>query len=286
MECRLCECGVQAHAYSCPAIRWVRRNRQANCCSVAEETCALRMNTASAEPRCSCCSASAASTFIGAAAFWLNRRSHRAPTGISVQPGVVLRVERHRRRRAESAVPGGRTLHGRDRGWRSVPGSCRFVPLRRSTESSTAWSWRLPTSSSRCRGWDYAIALTQQSQPVRRRGLARAVVDRCNRRIASSSYCAVTYRRRRGGWQDRIDDARAALRVFTGATEHAADSNDDVVASASKSAQTANVVQRLRLPPYRQRLIMLGVLAYVTEPVEDIVTLRIVNTTSMISRCR
>ena len=30
-----------------------------------------------------------------------NRRSHRAPTGVSVQPGVVLRVERHRRRRAD-----------------------------------------------------------------------------------------------------------------------------------------------------------------------------------------
>ena len=61
----------------------------------------------------------------------------------------------------------------------------------------------------------------------------------------------------------RIDDAQAALRAFESgavpATEHAADSNeDDVVVSASESAQTANAVERLRLPPYRQRLIMLG----------------------------
>jgi MFS transporter, putative metabolite:H+ symporter len=62
----------------------------------------------------------------------------------------------------------------------------------------------------------------------------------------------------------RIDDARAALRAFeTGAgpaTAYAADGDgDDDVAPASAPARTVSALQRLRLSPYRQRLIMLGV---------------------------
>ena len=62
----------------------------------------------------------------------------------------------------------------------------------------------------------------------------------------------------------RIDDARAALRAFESgagpAPAFAADSDgDDDVAPGSAPARTVSALQRLRLPPYRQRLIMLGV---------------------------
>ena len=62
----------------------------------------------------------------------------------------------------------------------------------------------------------------------------------------------------------RIDDARAALRAFESgagpAPASAADSDvDDDVAPASEPVRTASALQRLRLSPYRQRLIMLGV---------------------------
>jgi MFS transporter, putative metabolite:H+ symporter len=62
----------------------------------------------------------------------------------------------------------------------------------------------------------------------------------------------------------RIADARAALRKFESGTgpapEHAADSDgDDDVAAACEPVRTVSALQRLRLSPYRQRLIMLGV---------------------------
>jgi MFS transporter, putative metabolite:H+ symporter len=60
----------------------------------------------------------------------------------------------------------------------------------------------------------------------------------------------------------RIEDARAALRAFEfgSATGHAADTDEEVVVEpTSEPAQTASPLQRLRLSPYRQRLIMLGV---------------------------
>jgi len=63
---------------------------------------------------------------------------------------------------------------------------------------------------------------------------------------------------------DRIADARAALRAFESGTgpapEPAADSEgDDDVAAASEPGRTVSALQRLRVSPYRQRLIMLGV---------------------------
>lgn len=60
----------------------------------------------------------------------------------------------------------------------------------------------------------------------------------------------------------RIDDARAALRAFESgaAPASAADSDeDDDVGPTSEPVRTASALQRLRLSPYRQRLIMLGV---------------------------
>ena len=62
----------------------------------------------------------------------------------------------------------------------------------------------------------------------------------------------------------RIDDARAALRTFEAgagpAPASAADSDgDDDNAPASAPARSVSASQRLRLSPYRQRLVMLGV---------------------------
>jgi MFS transporter, putative metabolite:H+ symporter len=62
----------------------------------------------------------------------------------------------------------------------------------------------------------------------------------------------------------RIDDARAALRAFESGADPApayvANSDgDDDVAPASAPALTLSAPRRLRLSPYRQRLIMLGV---------------------------
>jgi putative MFS transporter len=64
----------------------------------------------------------------------------------------------------------------------------------------------------------------------------------------------------------RIGDARAALRAFESGAGPAPtsvadrDEEDDVAtAPASESVRTASALQRLRLSPYRQRLIMLGV---------------------------
>jgi MFS transporter, putative metabolite:H+ symporter len=60
----------------------------------------------------------------------------------------------------------------------------------------------------------------------------------------------------------RVDDARAALRAFEAGTEpapeSAGDAHDDV-APASQQVRTPSALQRLRLSPYRQRMIMLGV---------------------------
>jgi putative MFS transporter len=61
----------------------------------------------------------------------------------------------------------------------------------------------------------------------------------------------------------RIDDARAALRAFESGADpapaFAADSDGDDDGPGSAPARTVSALQRLRLPPYRQRLIMLGV---------------------------
>jgi MFS transporter, putative metabolite:H+ symporter len=59
----------------------------------------------------------------------------------------------------------------------------------------------------------------------------------------------------------RTEDARAALRVFTSgaASGYAADNGEeDDAAPCSKPAQSASTLGRLRLSPYRQRLLMFG----------------------------
>ncbi len=58
----------------------------------------------------------------------------------------------------------------------------------------------------------------------------------------------------------RIEEAQAALRAFESGTDHAVGGNEvDVVTPPPSSPSTATTLKRLRLSPYRQRLMMLAV---------------------------
>ena len=58
----------------------------------------------------------------------------------------------------------------------------------------------------------------------------------------------------------RIEEAKAALRAFESGTDHTVGGNEvDVVTPPPSSPSTAPTLKRLRLSPYRQRLMMLAV---------------------------